>query len=240
MAFMTAGSPATRTGPNPRAHEHEVHFTIQGTTAPFVAFTLDPGQSLLCDFDDVRLLDNDITIRPWPSLSRETRLLINTHATRAQQVVLSKSRSGLVGSFDLSRYAGRLLCRSRAFLAAGPSVTASSFTRHKTGVYGVLEFLVMEGRGWIFLQAEGEVFEHTLLPEQSLRVNAGALVAMSASVQLAPVPTQSRRQQDKDVNDRLAQVTGPGSVWLQSCLHTADTAHHKASKTAKRQFSVVS
>ncbi len=240
MAFTATGSNTTCAGSAGNGNAHDVHFTIRGSTAPLVAFQLDTAQSLLCDFDDVRLLDNDITIRPWPSLSRETRLLINTHATRKQQVVLSKSRSGRVGTFNLSRYAGRLLCRSRGFLAAGPGVTAASYTRHKTGVYGELEFLVMEGFGWVFLQADGEVFEHTLIPDEALRVNAGALVAMSATVQLAAVPTQGRRQQDKDVDGRLAQVTGPGSIWLQSCLYTADTASHKSAKNREPQLTVIS
>jgi uncharacterized protein (AIM24 family) len=240
MAFTTAGSRTTHASRPGKGYTHDVDFTIRGSIAPLVAFELHPAQSLLCDFDDVRLLDNDITIRPWPSLSRETRLLINTHATCKQQVVLSKSRSGLVGTFKLSRYAGHLLCRSRTFLAAGPAVTASSYTRHETGVYGELEFLTMEGRGWVFLQADGEVFERTLNPDETLRVNAGALVAMSATVKLAAVPEHGRRQQDKDVDGRLAQVTGSGSIWLQSCLYTADTANHKNAKNRKPQLTVVS
>ena len=240
MAFVTLGTGQHFEVKCRNGTPNDIACSISGVNAPMVDFELKPAQSILCDFDDVRLIGNNIAVRPWPSLSKETRLLVNSSRDTNQQLVLSKSRFGQAGAFDLSRHAGRLLCRTAAFLAAGPGVMAGRYSRHKTNAYGTLEFLFLEGNGWVFAHASGSVLEHRLAPGEKLRINASSLIAMSATIELASCPSQGRRRDDKEVDGRLAQLTGPGTFWLQSCLSAGEANSRQHAKTRKPHLAVVS
>ncbi len=219
---------------------NDITYSVSGALAPLVTFELAPEQSILCDFDDVRLLDDGISVRSWPSLSQSTRLLVNTTSKPAQTVVLSKGLYGCVGAFDLVHYARRLVCRSSRFLATGPGVMTTSHARHNTHAYGDLEFLALHGDGWAFLHSDGEVFRHRLSAGQTVNINAAALVAMSATVDLAASPRLGRRRGDKEVSGRLAQLTGPGVVWLQSSATHGSPPDARLGKRGKASFKVVS
>lgn len=240
MGFVVLQSGQSHTL-NCREHApNDIGCVIHGGHAPYVAFNLKPAQSILCDFDDVRLVGEDISVRPWPSLSKSTRLMVNAGQSRAARVVLSNGRAGHIGAFNLSEFGKRIVCRSNSFLAAGSAVMANCYTKHRTHTYGALEFLVLDGTGWIFLQSKGEVMQQQLAAGERLTVNAAAIVALSATIDLSNYPNQGRRQADREVDGRLAQLTGPGMIWLQSCITRGETTRERSSKQEKPQLALIS
>ncbi len=240
MGFVVLESGQSHTIECRTGAQHDVACRLGGGCVPYLTLDLEPSQSILCDFDDARMVGSEISIRPWPSLSKSTRLMVNSASAGTARAVLSKGRNGAIGAFDLASAGRRMVCRASSFLAAGPGVMANSYTRHKTHAYGVLEFLVMDGSGWIFLQSEGEILHRHLLSGETADVNAAAIAAMSATVDLAAYPSQGRRQADREVDGRMARLTGPGNVWLQSCITPGDRTERRTAKQQTPQLALIS
>lgn len=137
------------------------------------------------------------------------------------RVAFSAPYPGHILPMDLTQLGGELLCQKDSFLAAAKGVNLGIAFQKKLGVglFGGEGFILqrLQGDGWTFVHAGGSSRQLELAARQTLQVDTGCLVAFQPSV---------------DYNIRfvggvksalfggeglfLAELTGPGKVWLQS------------------------
>jgi uncharacterized protein (TIGR00266 family) len=128
---------------------------------------------------------------------------------------------GKVIPLDLDQVGGEYLCQKDAFLCAAQGVEIEvAFTKKiGAGIFGGEGFILqrLQGDGLAFVHAGGTIIEKNLAAGQTLRVDTGCLVAFAPSV-------------DYDIQFIggftnalfggeglfLANLTGPGHVYLQS------------------------
>lgn len=175
---------------------------------PVVEIELDAGQGIVCTLAAVMQRDELIGIRTWPGVGDGLRLLVNQAQESSARITLGNGCAGKAGLFDLERHGGRLLCPQHALLVAGPGIMTSVYSRYRHMGSDGFDIMQLEGSGQAILRACGEVKLIKLNPGEHAIVNATAICAMSATIDLDPLT-----QED---SDGFAQLTGPGQVWLQS------------------------
>jgi uncharacterized protein (TIGR00266 family) len=128
---------------------------------------------------------------------------------------------GKIIPLDLGTLGGSFLCQKDAFLCAAQGVEIEvAFTKKiGAGLFGGEGFILqrLAGSGLTFVHAGGTIIQKELGPGQSLRVDTGCLVAF------APTVTYDIKFVGGFKNALfggeglfLAQLTGPGLVYLQS------------------------
>ena len=128
---------------------------------------------------------------------------------------------GKIIPLDLGKLGGTFLCQKDAFLCAARGIEIEvAFTKKiGTGLFGGEGFILqrLEGSGRAFIHAGGTIIKRDLARGERLRVDTGCLVAFS--------PTLSYDIQFIGGFKNalfggeglfLAQLTGPGPVYLQS------------------------
>jgi uncharacterized protein (TIGR00266 family) len=128
---------------------------------------------------------------------------------------------GKIIPIHLGELGGEFICQKDSFLCAAQGIDIDiAFTKKiGAGLFGGEGFILqrLSGNGMAFVHAGGTIIKRTLQPGERLRVDTGCLVAMQPSV-------------DYDIQFVggfknalfggeglfLAQLTGPGIVYLQS------------------------
>ncbi|RKY18950.1 MAG: TIGR00266 family protein [Planctomycetota bacterium] len=128
---------------------------------------------------------------------------------------------GKIVSVDLASVNGTFLCQKQAFLCAamGTELSVAFSKRFGAGLFGGEGFILqkLRGDGLAFVHAGGTVIKKELAPGQRLMVDTGCIVGFDDGI-------------DYDISRVrgigsmlfggeglfLAQLTGPGSVFLQS------------------------
>ncbi|MGI9463760.1 MAG: AIM24 family protein, partial [Aestuariivirgaceae bacterium] len=172
---------------------------------------LEAGEEIVCELSAVMQFDEKIEIHSLSGGPRRMKRLVNSNATATANVAVMAGCAGRAGVFDLGQHRGRLLCPQDALMAAGPGVAVTVYSRYRSIGANGFDLLLLEGRGWAFLHACGNVKDLTLGPGKQAQINVAALAAMSATVDFEPM-----RLKVRDVQANFAVLTGPGRVWLQS------------------------
>ena len=93
---------------------------------------------------------------------------------------------GKIIPLDLTRYNGRIICQKDAFLCAAKGVSIGIAFQKKIGValFGGEGFIMqqLDGDGLVFVHAGGTIVEKELAAGETMRVDTGCLVALTASV----------------------------------------------------------
>jgi uncharacterized protein (AIM24 family) len=113
------------------------------------------------------------------------------------------------------------LVHRHGFLAGTPGVEISAgfHQSFRAGIFAdegfVLHRIGGQGRAWAELS--GQIIPHDLAPGESLRVHPGHVGLFQASVafQVVRVPGITNRYFGGDAH-YFAELSGPGTVWLQS------------------------
>lgn len=114
-----------------------------------------------------------------------------------------------------------ILCQRDAFMVAQEGVTIEVHMHKKlgAGLFGGQGFFVQKvtGPGLAFFELAGEITEYNLEPGQQLKVDPGHVALMDPTVDfdISMVPGIKNIFLAGE-GLFLAQVTGPGRVWLQS------------------------
>jgi len=114
-----------------------------------------------------------------------------------------------------------ILCQRDAFMVAQEGVTIEVHMHKKlgAGLFGGQGFFVQKitGPGMAFFELAGEIVEYNLEPGQQLKVDPGHVALMDPTIDfdISMVPG-IRNIFLAGEGLFLAQVTGPGRVWLQS------------------------
>lgn len=138
-----------------------------------------------------------------------------------QKVAFAAPTLGKIMAIDLAEFGGELICQKGAFLAgeAGTEVMLAWQKRLRVGFFGGEGFIMqrIRGQGVVFINATGALAEQVLQPGQTLRVDSGCLVALSASVTY-DINYAGKIKTAIFGGEGLfyASLTGPGKVWMQS------------------------
>jgi uncharacterized protein (TIGR00266 family) len=138
-----------------------------------------------------------------------------------RRVAFSAPYPGKIVPVDLGQIGGTLICQKDSFLCAAKGVSLGMGLQRRLGVgiFGGEGFILqkLEGDGMVFFHAGGTLAEKTLAAGESIRVDTGCVAALQPSVDfdiqfIGKVKTALFGGEGLF----LAQLTGPGKVWLQS------------------------
>ena len=145
----------------------------------------------------------------------------SNQASGKRRVAFSAPYPGKIVPVDLGQIGGTLICQKDSFLCAAKGVSLGLGLQRRLGVgiFGGEGFILqkLEGDGMVFFHAGGTLAEKTLAPGESIRVDTGCVAALQPSVDfdiqfVGKVKTALFGGEGLF----LAQLTGPGKVWLQS------------------------
>lgn len=220
-----------------------IDYEIRGAEMQFVEVELDPGEAAIGEAGSMMFMEPGIAMdtvfgdgsaqqggilgkllgagkRLVTGESLFTTVYTNQSAQK-QRVAFAAPYPGRILPMDLRQLGGTLLCQKDSFLCAarGVSLGIALQQRLGAGFFGGEGFILqkLEGDGLAFVHAGGTVVKRELAAGQSLLVDTGCVVALTAGVQfdiqfVGKVKTALFGGEGLF----LARLTGPGTVWLQS------------------------
>ncbi|MCC7413672.1 MAG: TIGR00266 family protein [Gammaproteobacteria bacterium] len=231
--------------PPAQSSSDEIDYEIFGGDMQYVEVELDPGESAVAEAGAMMYKDPAIgmtTLFGDGSRRSEQGRLVDklvgagkrvltgeslfvtafTHnGTGKARVAFAAPYPGTIIPVTLANYGGTLICQKDSFLAAARGVSIGIYFQKRvlTALFGGEGFIMqkLDGHGLVFLHAGGTITERELGEGETLHVDTGCLVAMTASVQFD-------LEQAGDIKSMVfggegmffARVGGPGRVWLQS------------------------
>ena len=224
----------------------EIDFEIFGNDMQLVEIELDPGESVIAEAGAMNYMESCIKMETvfgdgsgadqgkgfgGKLLSAGKRALTgeglfmtvfqNSDPTKKAKVAFASPYPGKIIPVDLDTFDQTLICQKSAFLCAAKGVNVGIHLQKKlgAGLFGGEGFIMqrLTGDGVVFLNAGGTIIKKTLAAGETLKLDTGCLVAMSATVDYDV-------QLQKDIKNGflggeglfLATLTGPGEVWMQS------------------------
>jgi len=245
--LTTAGTQALRTPPPNRSQAaDEIDYNIFGEDMQFVEIELDPGESAIAEAGAMMYKDATINMatvfgdgseqntgggfldklvgagkRLITGESLFTTVFTHGGAFGKAKVAFSAPYPGTILPLKLSQLEGRLICQKDSFLCAAKGVSIGIHFQKKilTGLFGGEGFIMqkLEGDGLVFVHAGGTVMKRELKAGETLHVDTGCLVGLTASVNYDI-------EQAGGIKTALfggeglffVRLQGPGTVWLQS------------------------
>lgn len=221
-----------------------VDYEIKGSEMQFVEVELDPGEAAVGEAGSMMFMDAGISMdtafgdgrqgaggglfdkllgagkRLVTGESLFTTVYTN-NAPQKQRVAFAAPYPGKIMPMDLRQLGGTLICQKDAFLCAARGVALGIYFQRKlsVGFFGGEGFIMqrLDGDGMAFVHAGGSILKRELQVGQTLFVDTGCLVAMTASVNFE-VQFVGKIKTALFGGEGLffAKITGPGTVWLQS------------------------
>ena len=222
---------------------HEIDYQLHGDDMQMVEITLDPQETVIAEAGAMNWMDEQIEFEAKmgdgsdPNKGLFGKLLdvgkraltgesiFMTHFTNQgrdrQNIAFAAPYPGKIIPVDLANVGGTILCQKDAFLCAalGTKVDIAFTQKLGSGFFGGEGFILqrLSGDGMAFVHAGGTIIEKHLKPGERLRVDTGCLVGLQDQV-------------DYDIKFIggfknalfggeglfLAELTGPGLVFLQS------------------------
>jgi uncharacterized protein (AIM24 family) len=116
--------------------------------------------------------------------------------------------------------ADHFMVQSDSYMCSTPDVEISVGLQKKlgAGIFGGagLVFQKLSGNGTAWVQLSGEIVEYDLQPGQSMLVHPGHLALYRAEMALEFATVKGVKNKLFGDSLMLAQIYGPGHVWLQS------------------------
>jgi uncharacterized protein (AIM24 family) len=209
---------------------------IRGTTTPVLSVHLDPGDSVVAEAGEFSWMTDSIQISTGvgTGVGGKTLMgaferavggsspLMSTYTAQGGPgtITFASKAPGSILPVDVGPGAEYLVHR-HGFLAGTPGIEVSTGFQQpfRAGIFAdeglVLRRLGGHGRAWAELS--GQVVPHDLAAGQSLRAHPGHVGMFQASVsfQVVRVPGITNRYFGGDAH-YFAELSGPGTVWLQS------------------------
>jgi uncharacterized protein (TIGR00266 family) len=210
-----------------------IDYKIIGDDLQLVEIELDPGEGVRAEVGTMTYMEDGIEMQTttgggifsgFKRMVTGESFFISTFMNNGQvkrNVAFAAPYPGKIVAFDLDMFGGEVLCQKDSFLCAarGTEIEVAFTKRLGAGFFGGEGFILqrLKGDGMVFVHAGGTVIEKDLGVGEHLRVDTGCLVAFATSV-------------DYDIKFVggfknalfggeglfLAQLTGPGKVYLQS------------------------
>jgi uncharacterized protein (TIGR00266 family) len=221
-----------------------IAYKIFGSEMQYVEIELDPGESAVAEAGAMMYKDPSIdmtTVFGDGSGTGGSRLvdkllgagkrlltgeslfmtLFTYNGTGKGRMAFGAPHPGSILALELAALGGELICQKDAFLCAAKGVSIGIHLQRRilTGLFGGEGFIMqkLEGNGLVFLHAGGTILERELAEGEELHVDTGCVVAIAPSVafdirQVGNITTALFGGE----GFFLAQLKGPGHVWLQS------------------------
>jgi uncharacterized protein (TIGR00266 family) len=206
-------------------------YELQGTTMPSLDITLEAGEAVFTEKGGMAWMSGDVNMDTSSRggvlsgigrrLAGESFFMTTYRCNSGQALItFTPEAPGTIIPRELA--AGEsLICQKDAFMCAQESVNVEIHFRKKlgTGLFGGEGFILQKvsGPGTVFLEISGEVREYDLQAGQTMQIDPGHIALFEPTVSYD-------LQRVKGVKNILfggeglflAQLTGPGRIWLQS------------------------
>ena len=229
------------------ASSSEIGYQIIGDDLQFVEIELDPGETAIAEAGAMMYLDSWIEMetifgdgsassqgvmervfgagkRVLSGASLFMTAFTNRGPTRSR-VAFAAPYPGKIVPLDLGQMGGEMICQKEAFLCAARGISIGIAFQKKLGVaiFGGEGFIMqrLTGSGMAFVHAGGTLVRKDLQPGETLKVDAGCLVALQPGVNF-DIQFVGGIKNALFGGEGLffATLTGPGTVWLQSLPFT--------------------
>jgi uncharacterized protein (TIGR00266 family) len=208
---------------------------IQGTTMPVLEVQLDPNESIFSESGELSWMTQSIQMTTHTQMGGGGGLMgVFKRAIAGGTIFMTEYRAwqypgevafatkvpGHIVPVQLGQGMEYFIHR-HGFLCATPQVTLSIGFQQSlgAGIFGGDGFVLQRvgGLGTAWIELSGELILKNLAPGEVLRVHPGHVGAFQASVsfQITTIPGIKNMFFGGD-GIFLAQLVGPGSVWLQT------------------------
>jgi uncharacterized protein (TIGR00266 family) len=222
---------------------HEIDYKLFGDAMQFVEIELDPNEAAVAEAGGMMYMDDGIEMETifgdgsqansgflGALMGAGKRLLTgeSLFMTVFQNRGLGKKRvafgapyPGKIIPVKLTDVGGELIAQKDSFLCAAKGVSVGIAFNKKigAGLFGGEGFIMqrLNGDGWAFLNAGGNIYERVLEPGELLRVDTGCIVAFAPSVAF-DIQFVGKIKSAIFGGEGLffATLRGPGKIWLQS------------------------
>ncbi|PTX97938.1 TIGR00266 family protein [Opitutus sp. ER46] len=222
---------------------HEIDYQIHGDDMQFVEIELDPSEAAVAEAGSMMFMEDGIAMEAIfgdgsnPSggimsalLGAGRRLLTGeslfmtayqNRGTGKRRVAFGAPYPGKILPVRLSDIGGELIAQKDSFLCAAKGVAVGIAFQKRLGVglFGGEGFILerLTGDGLTFIHAGGNIYERTLAPGETLRVDTGCIVAFQPTVDydiqyVGGIKTALFGGEGLF----FATLRGPGRIWLQS------------------------
>ena len=209
---------------------------IAGTTMPVLEVTLDTGEQIIAEGGDVAWLTPGFGIETstgfgsggkggfLSGLKRMVgggQLFLSQYTATApgSMVAFAAQLPGTIRELAIDP-SDEFMVQSGSYMASTPEVEVSVGLQTKlgAGIFGGagVVFQKLAGNGTAWVQLAGEIVEYELPAGGSLLVHPGHLALYRAEMQLEFATIKGVKNKFFGDSLFLAQVHGPGHVWLQS------------------------
>ena len=222
---------------------HEIDYKLFGDAMQFVEIELDPNEAAIAEAGGMMYMDDGIEMETifgdgsqansgflGALMGAGKRLLtgeslfmtvFQNRGAGKKRVAFGAPYPGKIIPVKLSEVGGELIAQKDSFLCAAKGVSVGIAFNKKigTGLFGGEGFIMerLNGDGWAFLNAGGNIYERTLAPGELLRVDTGCIVAFQPTVNF-DVQYVGKIKSARFGGEGLffATLRGPGKIWLQS------------------------
>ena len=220
----------------------QIDYTIHGAELQFLEVILDPQEAVVAEAGTMMFMDDGIAMETifgdgsasqdflGSLLSAGKRLLVGetlfmtvfkNEAGDRRRVAFAAPFPGKIVAIDLKELGGELLTQKDSYLAAAKGVSIGIALQKKigAGLFGGEGFILerLQGDGLCFVHAGGTLYERTLAPGETLRVDTGCVVAFQPSVNFDIQYVGSIKTALFGGEGLFfASLRGPGKIWLQS------------------------
>src|SRR5882672_2946626 len=187
---------------------HEIDYKIYGDDMQFVEIELDPQEAVVAEAGGMMFMEDGIEMETifgdgsqqnsgflGALMGAGKRLLtgeslfmtvFQNRAAVRKKVAFGAPYPGKIIPVHLSTIGGELIAQKDAFLCAAKGVSVGIAFNRKigAGLFGGEGFIMqrLQGDGWAFLNAGGNIHERVLAPGEMIRVDTGCIVAFEPGV----------------------------------------------------------
>ncbi|HEU0038827.1 MAG TPA: TIGR00266 family protein [Verrucomicrobiae bacterium] len=222
---------------------HEIDYQIHGDAMQFVEIELDPMEAAVAEAGGMMYMDDGIEMETifgdgsqqnsgfmgalmgaGKRLLTGESLFMTVFQNRGQgkkRVAFGAPYPGKIIPVKLSEIGGEIWAQKDSFLCAAKGVSVGIAFNKKigAGLFGGEGFIMerLQGDGWAFLNAGGNIHERTLAPGELLRVDTGCIVGFQPTVAY-DIQFVGKIKSALFGGEGLffATLRGPGRIWLQS------------------------
>jgi uncharacterized protein (TIGR00266 family) len=222
---------------------HEIDYQIHGDAMQFVEIELDPMEAAVAEAGGMMYMDDGIEMETifgdgsqqsagfmsallgaGKRLLTGESLFMTIFQNRGQgkkRIAFGAPYPGKIIPVKLSEVGGEIWAQKDSFLVAakGVSIGIAFNKRMGAGLFGGEGFIMerLQGDGWAFMNAGGNICERTLAPGELLRVDTGCVVGFQPTVDF-DIQYVGKIKSALFGGEGLffATLRGPGRIWLQS------------------------
>ena len=236
----------TQPPPPARRGTDVVDYKVYGEDMQFVEVELDPGESVVAEAGSLMYKEAFVQMetvfgdgshsgqggsffdklvgggkRLITGESLFTTMFSNASSSAKAKVAFAAPYPGTIVPLSLANYGGRIICQKDSFLCAARGVSIGIYFQRKvlTALFGGEGFIMqkLEGDGQVFVHAGGTIVERELKAGEVLQADTGCVVAFTQTVNFDVKPVGGIKSMlFGGEGVFLAELTGPGHVWLQS------------------------